>query len=125
MLFNMDDDHSVTTIHNRPGKTYAGSPGAATINLGGVTPEHGVVGEEADSPSDGGEGLLAMTKEELIALLEQKQQRKGSQPESEASKSSSSDSDSESSSSEGSGSSNRSPPGAGEAVESVRAADEG
>jgi hypothetical protein len=125
MLFNMDDAHSVTTIHQRPGKTYAGSPGAATINLGGDTPEHGVVGKDGDSTGNSEERFLAMTKEELVALLQKEQdKRQGSRPESEISKSSSDDSGSESSS-DSSSSSSRSTPGAGEAAANQGAAGEG
>jgi len=34
MLYDMDGDQLVQTLHNRPGKGYAGSPGAATLDLG-------------------------------------------------------------------------------------------
>ena len=34
MLYDMDGDQSVQTLHNRPGKGYAGSPGAARLDLG-------------------------------------------------------------------------------------------
>ena len=62
MMFNMDDAHSVTSIHHRPGKIYAGSPGAATIDLSGDTPKHGVAGKD-DSTGNGDDKFLAMSKE--------------------------------------------------------------
>ena len=34
MLYDIDGDQSVQTLHNRPGKGYAGSPGAARLDLG-------------------------------------------------------------------------------------------
>jgi len=34
MLYDMNGDQSVQTLHHRPGKGYAGSPGAATLDLG-------------------------------------------------------------------------------------------
>ena len=124
MMFNVDDAHSVTSIHHRPGKTYAGSPGAATIDLSGDTPKHGVAGKD-DSTGNGDDEFLAMSKEELIAMLKQGQdKRKGSQPESEISKSSSDDSGSKSSS-DSSSSSSRSTPGEGEAAASQGAAGRG
>ena len=111
-------------MHQRPGKIYAGSLGAATINLGGVTPEHGVAGKD-DSIGNSEERFLAMSKEELVALLQKEQdKRQGSRPESEISKSSSDDSGSESSS-DSSSSSSRSTPGAGEAAANQGAAGEG
>ena len=33
MLYDIDGEHSVKTIHEHPGKWYAGTPGAATIDL--------------------------------------------------------------------------------------------
>ena len=69
--------------------------------------------------------FLAVSKEELVALLKQGQdKRKGSQPESEISKSSSDDSGSKSSS-DSSSSSSRSTPGEGEAAASQGAAGRG
>ena len=32
-LYDIDGEHSVKTIHEHPGKGYAGTPGAATIDL--------------------------------------------------------------------------------------------
>ena len=33
MMYDIEGDHSVKTIHEHPGKGYAGTPGAATIGL--------------------------------------------------------------------------------------------
>ena len=33
MLCDIDSEHSIKTIHEHPGKWYAGTPGAATIDL--------------------------------------------------------------------------------------------
>ena len=33
MLYDIDGEHSVKTIHEYPGKGYAGTPGADTIDL--------------------------------------------------------------------------------------------
>ena len=33
MLYGIDGEHSVKTIHEHHGKGYAGTPGAATIDL--------------------------------------------------------------------------------------------
>ena len=33
ILYDIDGEHSAKTIHEHPGKGYAGTPGAATIDL--------------------------------------------------------------------------------------------
>ena len=33
MLYDIDGEHSIKTIHDHPEKGYAGTPGAATIDL--------------------------------------------------------------------------------------------
>ena len=33
MLYDIDGEHSVKTIHEHPGKGYAGTLGAATVDL--------------------------------------------------------------------------------------------
>ena len=33
MLYDIVDEHSVKKIHEHPGKGYAGTPGAATVDL--------------------------------------------------------------------------------------------
>jgi hypothetical protein len=87
---NVDDDHSVHTLHKRPVKTYAGTPGAPTFTPGKGAEEP----IDVDSPPESS-NFLNMTREELIAALEANQHT-GSQPENTTSKSSQSDSSSRS-----------------------------
>ena len=71
-LYNLDGAHSVNTIFgkeeetNKEGKGYAGSPGAATINLGKAKTAEVIDG---DDDSDGMSALSELSKEDLIALL--------------------------------------------------------
>ena len=62
-MFNVDDDHSYNTIHNRPSKTYAGSPGADSIDLDS-TPRKDTAGRDLAEGLD----TSALSKEDLIKL---------------------------------------------------------
>ena len=113
-LYDLDGTHSVNTIFGKnggkenEGKGYAGSPGAASINLGKAKTDEVI---DVDDDSDDMSQLSTMTKEDLIALLRSAKnsssKKKGSAPTSEGSQNHASDSeDSQSgSSSEGSSSS--------------------
>ena len=120
----MGDDHTYRTLNERPG-TYAGSPGAATIDLGKNKPRPSRIDFDEDSDD---ESILSnvtnmsnltapedYTKEELIEMLQNsrisRKSKKGSAPkgngkprhktsELEESSSGSDDSDSSSTSSE-------------------------
>ena len=67
MLYDLDGEHTVKSLSERPGKGYAGTPGAATINLRGHrNPEVVNLDKEDD---DDMSALSTKSKEELIAIL--------------------------------------------------------
>ena len=67
-LYDLDGTHFVHTIHGRAAvKGYAGTPGAATFNLGDNAKADEVI--ELGDDSDDMSALSTMTKEDLITLL--------------------------------------------------------
>ena len=99
-LFDLDGAHLVNTIFGNKkgdgneGKGYAGSPGAASINLGNAKKD-GLI--ELDDDSDDMSQLSSMTKDDLIELLRKHKisplKTKGSAPTSEGSQNHASDSE--------------------------------
>ena len=79
-VYNLGDDHSVKTLHERPGKTkkgYGGSPGVPTFQVGRKTADgKGVTSTESidldsDMEVEGGTiSLNQLSKEELIQRLQ-------------------------------------------------------
>ena len=67
MLYDIDGEHSVKTIHEHPGKGYAGIPGAATIDLQIKTQSKEDVVD--DDSSEESSNLSNMSIYKLIALL--------------------------------------------------------
>ena len=113
MLYDLDKAHSVTTIHARPGGTYAGTPGADTLDLESTSRKGKDI--EADDLSLDLSALSALSKAELLEIIRKKSltlpRSKGSAPtdlarpqgetnEEESSSSEESDSDSSSASSD-------------------------
>jgi len=102
-LYDMDDEHTFHTIHGGEGKGYAGTPGAAKINLGeGKDTKEIDVGDDDDS--DNMSALSTLSRGELVALLRKHKisSTTGSGPDSTHSKSGSSSAGSEASQSSGS-----------------------
>ena len=129
MMFDLDGDLSVNTIHNRPGKGYSGSPGAAVLDLSGKEREKEEIVID-DTGEDNMSAMSQLSKGELIELLKSaginSTHKKGSRPTTQDSKSSSTDSGSRSSrSSESSGSSSSSNSSAELRASTKKAADEG
>jgi hypothetical protein len=125
LMFKMTDEHSVTTIHERPGRaTYEGSPGAPTIDLSGDKATQESANDDG-SASTADARFLAMSKEELLALLKEQGKNKGSQPMSVENKSSSDDSSSGSESSDSASDSESDASSDEEAAGSERAASKG
>ena len=82
MLYDMDGEHSVHTLHNRPGKGYAGSPGAATLDLGNKLKNAGAINIEA-TEEDEMSVLSSLSKGELLERLRRatlSPKNKGSRP---------------------------------------------
>ena len=115
-IYDLDGAPLVNTIfgsntdNDKEGKGYAGTPGAATINLGKAKSAEVI---EVDNDSDDMSALSTMTKDDLIALLRKTNisasKKKGSAPISGRSLSYASDSeDSSSNSSSSAGSSSSS-----------------
>ena len=67
MLYDIDGEHSVRTIHEHPGKVYAGTPVAATIYLESkqLSTEDVVDDDSSEESSD----LYNMLRYELITRL--------------------------------------------------------
>ena len=67
MLYDIDGEHSVKNIHGHPGKVYASTPGASTIDLQRKpkSKEDGVDDDSSEESSD----LSNMSRYELIARL--------------------------------------------------------
>ena len=114
MLYDLDKAQSVTTIHARPGGTYAGTPGADTLDLGSKSRKGKDI--EADDVSLDLSALSELSKAELLEIIRKKKsalpRSKGSAPidlsrpqsetnEDASSSSNESDSDSSSTSSDG------------------------
>ena len=93
-LYDLDGGHSVNTIfgkndkNDKEGKGYAGTPGAASINLGKAKTAEVI---NVDHDSNEMSVLSTMTKEDLIALLRKttilSSKKKGSAPTSDGSQS--------------------------------------
>ena len=72
-LYDLDRSHSVNTIFGKAagrttkGKEYAGTPGVATINLGGKDKTDDVI--DVDDDSDDMSALSIIMNENLIALV--------------------------------------------------------
>ena len=67
MLYEIDSEHSVKTIHEHPGKVYSGTPGQATIDLQSKPKaKEDIV--DADS-SEESRDLSNMSRYQLIARL--------------------------------------------------------
>ena len=123
VMYDLDGAQSVNTIHNRPGQGYTGSPGAATLNLGGGSSNrNGEVNVEV-ADSDDMSAISNLSRAELIERVRLSQLsgkgKQGSQPNKNDDKSSSYDSDESSSASYSSSASS------GEPVKKLKAADRG
>ena len=110
-IYKLGDDHSVKSIHKRPGgdgKGYGGSPGVPTFQVGGKQKEKSKAARGKDEEAqeqDEEDDLNLLSKSELIKRLSQlSTKQKGSSPNS-GSRSRSSTSDSGDDSSSGGGSS--------------------
>ena len=67
MLYDIDSEHSVKTIHEHPGKGYAGNPGADTIDLQSKPKSKEDVVDD-DSPKERSD-LSNISRYQLIARL--------------------------------------------------------
>ena len=125
-LYDLDGQHSVETLHDRPGKgnDYTGDPGQPSLDLGKKPKEKDKPSKKAAKPSD--KELSKMTKGELLLYVSKMQEAKasssasstGSAPDSAddtSSDGSSSEEDTSSSDSSGSTGSGTSSPSAGTA----------
>ena len=82
MLYDLDGEHSVQTLHNRPGKWYAGSLGAATLDLGNKLNNSGTMNIDA-ADEDEMSALSSLSKGELLERLRRatlSPKNKGSRP---------------------------------------------
>ena len=95
MLYDIDGEQSVKTIHERPGKGYEGTPGADKLDLGSKARDKTVIDVDLDG-DDGLSQVSNMSREELIALVKQQAKissdKRGSAPPSADDKSHSSSS---------------------------------
>ena len=70
LLYDIDGEQSVKTIHERSGKGYKGTPGAETLDLGSKTRDRTVIDVDLDV-GDSLSQVSNMSREELIALVKQ------------------------------------------------------
>ena len=67
MLYNLDGEHSIKTIHQHSGKGYSGSPGAETINLGDNSKKQTII--DMENKDDDMSALSNMSKRDFIDML--------------------------------------------------------